>query len=73
MSVVDVTLGNLRKSNQGVNGVIPNVAQQGRLAILRIYVTKESKVSRIEACYLRLSHQLFKGQENRDGTQTTAL
>jgi hypothetical protein len=48
----------LHKSKKGVNRVTPNVGQQD---VLRILVTKESNVSRIEACRLRLSHQLFKG------------
>jgi hypothetical protein len=34
----------------------------GNMYVLQISVTKESKVSRMDGCCLRLSHQLFKSE-----------
>jgi hypothetical protein len=40
---------------------------------LRTYVTKDSKVYRIELCDLQLSYEFFKGRENWEVTHMTAL
>jgi hypothetical protein len=65
LSAIGVTQRAWRKSN---HELIASFRMLGSKGVLRIFVTKESKVFGMEPCNKRLSHQLFKGVENREVT-----